>query len=101
EKALASANRALQANAQFAPSYFLRGKIKMEQNDAASALTDFERAVALDPAYPLPYFKMAQIYARQGRAAEAEAARRKFSQLGSQREEEVLAKQTQDILIRR
>ena len=37
----------------------------------------------LDPKYPLPYYKMAQIYARQGRAQQAEAARRKFSELGN------------------
>jgi len=97
--ALVAANRALQANPKFAPSYFLRGKIKMEQNEAASALADFERAVALDPKYPLPYYKMSQIYARQGRANDAEAARRKFSDLGSLREEEILARQTLDVLM--
>jgi tetratricopeptide (TPR) repeat protein len=98
-QALEAVNRALQDNATFAPSYFLRGKIRMEQYDLAGALTDFERAVALDPKYPLPYYKMAQIYARQGRVQEAEAARRKFSELGSLREEEMLARQAQDALM--
>lgn len=98
-KALEAVDRALQANAQFAPSHFLRGKIRMEQNDLPGALADFERAVALDPKYPLPYYKMAQIYARQGRAQEAKIARRKFSELGDLREEEVLARQTQDVLM--
>src|SRR5205823_8583155 len=49
--------------------------------------------------YPLPYYKMAQIYARQGRARDAEAARRKFSALGNLREEEILTRQTLDDLI--
>jgi tetratricopeptide (TPR) repeat protein len=98
-QALEAVNRALQANTTFAPSHFLRGKIRMEQNDLPGALADFERAVILDPKYPLPYYKMAQIYARQGRAQEAEIARRKFSELGSLREEEVLATQTQDVLM--
>lgn len=98
-QALEAVNRALQANAGFAPSYFLRGKIRMEQNDLPGALTDFERAVALDPKYPLPYYKMAQIYGRQGRAQEADAARRKFSELGNLREEEMLARQAQDALM--
>jgi len=98
-QALEAVNRALEANAKFAPSYFLRGKIRMEQNDLPGALADLERAVALDPKYPLPYYKMAQIYARQGRAQEAEIARRKFSELGNLREEEVLARQTQDVLM--
>ena len=98
-QALDAVNRALQANAKFAPSYFLRGKIRMDQNDLSGALADFKRAVALDPKYPLPYYKMAQIYVRQGRAQEAAAARSTFSALGSRREEEILARQTQDILM--
>ena len=71
----------------------------MEQNDAAGALADFERAAELDPKYPLPYYKMAQIYARQGRVRDAEAARHKFSALGNLREEEILTRQTLDVLM--
>jgi tetratricopeptide (TPR) repeat protein len=97
--ALDAVGRALRANGQFAPSYFLRGKIRMDQNDFAGALGDFEHAVELDPKYPLPYYKMAQIYTRQGRTREAEAARRKFSALGNLREEEILLRQTQNILL--
>src|SRR5207244_12323530 len=93
-EAAAAAERAIQANTRFAPAYFQRGKIRMEQNDSSGALADFERAAELDPKYPLPYYKMAQIYARQGRARDAEAARRKFSALGSLREEEILLRQT-------
>ena len=84
-----------------APSYFLRGKIRMEQNDLNGALADFKRAVELDSQYPLPYYKMSQIYSRQGLAREAEAARRKFSELGNLREEEILTKQTQNVLMPR
>jgi len=98
-KAAAALERAIQANSRFAPSYFQRGKMRMEQNDTAGALADFERAAELDPKYPLPYFKLTQIYARQGRLREAEAARRKFSALGNQREEEILARQTLDVLM--
>ena len=97
-KAAAAVERAIQANTKFAPAYFQRGKIRMEQNDSAGALADFERAVELDPKYPLPYYKMAQIYARQGRVRDAEAARRKFSALGNLREEEILTRQTLDVL---
>jgi Tfp pilus assembly protein PilF len=91
--------RAIQANSKFAPSYFLRGKIRLDQNDLAGALDDFEHAVEVDPKYPLPYYKMAQIYMRQGRTREAEDARRKFSVLGNLREEEILLRQTQNILL--
>jgi tetratricopeptide (TPR) repeat protein len=98
-KAFDAVNRAIQANGKFAPSYFLRGKIRLDQNDLAGALDDFERAVEVDPKYPLPYYKMAQIYMRQGRTREAEDARRKFSELGNLREEEILLRQTQNILL--
>jgi len=98
-KTAAAAERAIQANTRFAPSHFQRGKIRMEQNDSAGALADFERAAELDPKYPLPYYKMAQIYARQGRVRDAEAARRKFSALGNQREEEILTRQTLEVLM--
>jgi tetratricopeptide (TPR) repeat protein len=97
--AAAAIERSIQSNPRFAPSYFLRGKIRMEQNDSTGSLADFERAVELDPKYSLPYYKMSQIYAWQGRAREAEAARRKFSELGNMREEEILTKQTQDVLM--
>jgi tetratricopeptide (TPR) repeat protein len=98
-QAVAAVERAIRTNPRFAPAYFLRGKILMEQNQLRAALADFERAVAIDPKYPLPYYKMAQIYTRQGRAREAEDARRKFSDLGSLREEEMLSRQAQDILM--
>ena len=98
-KALDAVDRALQANGKFAPSYFLRGKIRMDQSDFPGALDDFEHAVELDAKYPLPYYKMAQIYTRQGRTREAEAARRKFSELGNLREEEILVRQTQNLLM--
>lgn len=98
-QALDAINRSLQANARFAPSYFLRGKIRMEQNDLPGALADFEHAIELDPKYPLPYYKMTQIYARLGRVQQAAAARRRFSELGNLREEEVLARQAQDVLM--
>lgn len=98
-QATAALDRAIHANPRFAPAFFLRGKIFMEQKNPAAALTDFERATEIDPKYPLPYYKMAQIYSRQGRATDAENARRKFAELGSLREEEMLARQAQDILM--
>ncbi len=98
-EALKSVNRALQQNPGFAPGYFLRGKIEMEQGASASALHDFQRAVDLDPKFALPYYKMAQLYLREGRSAEAAQATKRFEELGSLREEEVLTRQTQNMLM--
>lgn len=99
-KARDAVDRSIQANGKFAPSYFLRGKIRMDEHDSSGALDDFKYAVELDPKYPLPYYKMTQIYTRLGRAAEAQAARRRFAELGNLREEEMLLRQAQNVLLR-
>jgi len=99
DQAAARVDQAIRANSKFAPAYFLRGKIRMDQGNSAAALADFEQAAKIDPKYPLPYYKMAQIYSRLGRTGEAESARRKFAELGSLREEEMLARQAQDQLL--
>lgn len=99
DRALTAVERAIRENPRFAPSYFLRGKIRMELGNLNGALEDFEKAVRLDPNYPLPYYKMAQLYARLGRARESEDARKRFVELGSLREEETLTRQTQNVLM--
>jgi tetratricopeptide (TPR) repeat protein len=88
----------LQENPRFAPAYFLRGKIRLDANATASALADFEQASRLDPNYALPWYKMAQIYYREGQPEKAKEAEQRFIALGSLREEEVLAKEAQDAL---
>jgi tetratricopeptide (TPR) repeat protein len=100
-EALGSVNRALEKNSQFAPSYFLRGKILMERGELEVALQDFKRAAQLDPRYALPHYKIAQILLRMGKPVEAEAARKKFFELGQIREEELLVRQTQEVLMRK
>ncbi len=100
-EALTSINRALKKNPQFAPAYFLRGKIALEQGEMEAALKDFQRAAQLDPKYPLPHYKIAQVLLRFGKTAEAESARKRFFELGQIREEELLVRQTQDVLMRK
>src|SRR5438045_2604681 len=97
-EALNSIAASLQLNPKFAPAYFLCGKIRLDGNNLDGALTDFETASQLDPNYALPWYKMAQVYYRQGRVDEAKNAERQFAKLGSLREEEVLARQAQDAL---
>lgn len=92
-EALNSASASIKQNPGFAPAYFLRGKIRVDQGDPSAALKDFQAAVRIDPRYPLPYYRMALIYSQQGRLSEAAAAERQFSLLGSSREDDVLAGQ--------
>ena len=98
-EAIFSLSEAIKNNSAFAPSYFLRGKIRMQQGTLDTALDDFTTAVRIDPAYSLPYYKMAQIFEQQGDREQAEKARQKFTALGSLREEEVLATQAQNQLL--
>jgi len=99
-EALAAASASIEKNPGFAPAYFLRGKIRADQNDPAAALGDFQDAVRIDPKYPLPYYRMARIYTQMGRPNEAADAARKFSSLGSLREDEVLSGQAREQLSR-
>jgi tetratricopeptide (TPR) repeat protein len=98
QEALVSVSASIKQNPAFAPAYFLRGKIRVDQNDATAALKDFETAVRINPNYPLPYYRMARIYSQQGRSSEAAEATRKFSSLGSSREDEVLTGQARQYL---
>jgi len=98
-ESLTSLTEAMRGNPAFAPSYFLRGKIRMEQGNLGGALEDFQTATRLDTRYALPYYKIAQIYLRQGRPDEAKKARLQFATLGSLREEEVLTRQAQTQLL--
>jgi tetratricopeptide (TPR) repeat protein len=91
--------QSIRSNPNFAPSYFLRGKIALETGDDKAALSDFQTAAKLDPKYPLPYYKLAQLYLRQGGRGEAEQARKQFANLGNQREEELLSRQAQALLL--
>jgi tetratricopeptide (TPR) repeat protein len=92
-EALASVSAAIASNPQFAPAYFLRGKVRSDRNDPEAALKDFEAAIRIDPNYSLPYYRMARVYSAMGRAREAAEAADQFSRLGSLREDEVLARQ--------
>lgn len=98
KEALASVSASIDANPDFAPAYFLRGKIRSDQNDTASALQDFQTAVRVDPNYSLPYYRMARIYTAMGRASDAAEAARQFSLRGSLREDDVLAAQATERL---
>jgi len=97
--AASSLDEAIKKNPGFAPSYFLRGKIRMQQGALDAALDDFIAAVRIDPTYSLPYYKMTQIFEQQGDRERTEKARQKFTDLGSLREEEVLARQAQNQLL--
>lgn len=92
-EALASVSAAISQNPNFAPAYFLRGKIRSDQNESLEALNEFHAAVRIDPGYSLPYYRMARLEAALGHTSAAAEAQRRFSALGSLREDDVLTAQ--------
>lgn len=92
-EALAAVSAVIEENPKFAPAYFLRGKIRSDQNDSVDALKDFQAAIRIDPNYSLPYYRMARLEAALVRASEAADAARRFSALGNLREDDFLTDQ--------
>ena len=68
-EALAAASASIEKNPAFAPAYFLRGKIRADQNDPVAALGDFQAAVRIDPKYPSLLPDGPDLYPQMGRSA--------------------------------
>src|SRR5262245_52318749 len=51
--------------------HFLRGQVALSHNDVASAVKEFEQAIAEDPSTPWLRLRLAQLYVRQGQAERA------------------------------
>jgi tetratricopeptide (TPR) repeat protein len=98
-QAMRSVEEAIRRNPSFAPAFFLRGKLRLKSNDDQDAEADFLTAAKLDPKFPLPHYQLARLYFREGKIVQAEAEEKQLSVLGNMREEEALARQTQDVVL--
>ena len=74
DKALASANRALELDRELAPIYVTLGRIHNGTGQSSIAMQDFRRALELDSRNADVYRELAEIYQAQGRNADAEAS---------------------------
>lgn len=82
EFALPYAEKAVKLAPGLGEAHFLLGMILLNLDRPGRALTELEAARRLSPREAKVYFQLARAYARNGRAAEAEAARRMFQRLG-------------------
>jgi len=69
--------------------YYLLGELFRLRKEFAEAATEFQKAIALDPNYPEPLYKLGQVYLRLGKQDDAKAM---FA-----RHREVLAKAEADL----
>lgn len=81
EFALVYANRAAELAPALGEARFLLGMILLNLGQTEAALKELEQARRLSPREAKVYFQLSRAYARAGRSAEAEAARRMFRQL--------------------
>jgi serine/threonine-protein kinase len=81
ELARKASERALQLNDLLAPVHVTLGMIRAGSGDAQAALSDFDRALALDPANADALREKAAAFQALGRGAEAEALYRRAVEL--------------------
>ena len=89
EAAFSSLNRAATLQPKDARVYYQLGELYRLKRQYAGAAEQFEKSIALDPNYPEPLYKLAQVYQRMGRRDDAATM---FA-----RHREVLAKAESDL----
>jgi len=67
--------QALEIDAGQAEAQYLLGTLLERKGDLAGAVTRLERSIALNPKSPLPHYRLARVYAKLGRTADAEGER--------------------------
>ncbi|NTU70603.1 MAG: tetratricopeptide repeat protein [Coriobacteriia bacterium] len=66
DAAVADATEALSINPLLASARYVLGIIRMQQDDAAGALTEFKRTLYIDPDFVLAHFNLANIHRASG-----------------------------------
>jgi tetratricopeptide (TPR) repeat protein len=78
QRAFDLAVEAAERNPDEPRNFFLGGKALVQLGRDDLSVRWFEQAVRLDPDYPEPYYLLAQVYRRLGRAEDAERALKSF-----------------------
>ena len=85
EEARSDFERALSADARFAPALVNLGNLALEANRIEEALARYEAAIASNPEYPVAHFNASVAYKRLGRYDEAVRALRTAQKLERKR----------------
>lgn len=67
--------------------YLTESKAHQAQGDFVAAISDLETAVRLDPDFPDAWYRLASLYRRVGRNADAMSAQNRFQELKADKEE--------------
>lgn len=81
EEAVAEAQKAIGLNAENALAHYIIGMAVQENGDLSRAEAEFIEAHRVNPTYPDPLNRLAELQLRQGRLREAEASFREASRL--------------------
>jgi protein O-mannosyl-transferase len=84
QQSLTVCNRGLEENPQFASLYNTRGGDYYMLGDLDHALADFNRAIAVNPAFSPPYYGRALVHIQRKQFAEARADAQSYRQHGGQ-----------------
>jgi len=66
--------------------YFTASKAHQAQGDFSAAITDLEIATEMDPSFPEAWYRLASLYHRVGRSADASRAQDRFQSLKADKE---------------
>jgi tetratricopeptide (TPR) repeat protein len=75
---------AIHLDPKYAPAYLQLGLLHSEQNDYASAISDYQHAIQSDPQSEQAHYRLAQAYRHVGDVAKAEAELRAYDQIAKE-----------------
>jgi len=82
DNVLAELNRAIAMNSRHVQALSLRGKLRLQQHDLKSAVSDLELAHSIDPASASAAYNLARAYFALGKTKEAEDISRQLASTG-------------------
>ena len=82
QQSIAVCEQGLKENPDLASLYNTRGADYLHLGDADRALADFNRAIEINPAFPIPYYGLAEIHAGRKQFVEARADIKQYVRLG-------------------
>lgn len=75
--------RAIGLNGAFWESHYELGRVLEQQERFDEAVTEYRRSAELDPAVPLPHYRLAMVLLKLGKAEEAKAERDLYQKLAA------------------
>jgi tetratricopeptide (TPR) repeat protein len=85
--------KAIELNPKIAAAHIELGIVLESQRDYSAAIAAMKRAATLEPANPVPHYRLSRLYARTGDAAKAESERELHEKLSAEEKAELERRQ--------